>query len=86
MPVSVLARIKRPDALAEFQDGFGQREFHERIAAARFDGFHARLDQRMVRHGKGQARDDDVGKRFARHIHPLPETVRPEQHRNQCPF
>ena len=81
MPVSVLVRIKRPDALAEFQDRLGQGKFAEGIAAARFDGLDARLDERMVRHGERQPRDDDVGQRLARHIHALPETVRAEQHR-----
>ncbi len=34
----------------------------------------------MVRHGKRQTRDDDVGQGFARHIDALPETVGSEEH------
>jgi hypothetical protein len=34
----------------------------------------------MVRHREGQARDDHVGKRLARHIHTGPEAVGAEQH------
>src|SRR3569833_646971 len=38
------------DALAKFQDGFGQGKFAEGISAAGFNRLHARLDKRMIRH------------------------------------
>ncbi len=79
MPVSVLVRIKRPMPWRNFRMASGSENSMKELPPARFDGFDARLDQRMVRHGKGQARDDDVGKRFARHIHPLPKAVGAEE-------
>ena len=68
------------DSLAEFQNGLGQRKLAEGISTARFNGFNARFDQRMVRHGERQARNDDIGKRFAGNVHALPETVRAKEH------
>src|ERR1041385_5837662 len=43
-----------PDTLTELEDRFRQRELAKRIAATGFDGLDPRLNQRMVRHGKGQ--------------------------------
>ena len=63
------------DALAEFEDGLGQGKFAEGIAAACLNGLNARFDERMIRHGKGEAGDDDVAQRFAGDIHALPKTV-----------
>src|SRR5258708_20858318 len=38
------------DALAEFENGFREGEFAERVSSASFDGLDAGLDQRMIRH------------------------------------
>jgi hypothetical protein len=81
MPVSVFVRISRPTPCRNFRTASGRGEFAEGIAAARLDGFQPRFDEGMIRHGKRQARDDDIAQRVARHIHALPEAVRAEQHR-----
>ena len=82
MPLSFWVRMSRPDALAEFQDRLGQRVIAERIAARlRSDGFALGLGEGMVRHGEGQAGEDDVAQRLARHVDALPERVGAEEDR-----
>ena len=66
--------------MAEFQNRLGQIKFHERVPATGLDGFHAGLDEWMIRHGKRQAREDHITERFARHINALPKAVQTEQH------
>ena len=85
MPLSDLCEsIAR--RLGEISESLPARKIHERIAAVRFDVFDLRLDQRMIRHGERQSRDNHVRKRFARNIHALPKTVGAEQNRIHVGF
>src|SRR6266850_3460117 len=47
------------DALAKLQDGFRQGKLAKGVAAAGFDCFDTRLNQRMIWYCEWQARDDD---------------------------
>src|SRR5262249_46888239 len=49
--------------------------------ACRLDGLTAGLDDRPVRDGERQPRDQDVRQRLALHVNPLPEAIDAEQHR-----
>ena len=55
-------------SLLKFDYGRGQLELHERIAARCSDLFDASLYQRMVRHGKWQLYDYNIGKGIAGNI------------------
>ncbi len=60
MPRSVLVRIKTAYSLSQFQDRFRQRIFSKRIATALLDQLQFCFDERMIRNGKRQSRDDHI--------------------------
>ncbi len=78
-PRVALGADQATDALPQFQDRLGQRVFRKRVASAFLNRLEPRFDQRMIRHGKRQARDDDVGERLPGDIDAAPETVGAEE-------
>ena len=74
----------RPDEsahpLSQFQDRFRERVFRESIATLCFDAFQFCFNQRMIRHGERQPRDNDIAQRVTRNINPTPETVGPKKY------
>ena len=62
----VATRANQPaDPLSKLQHRLGKLKVHERVAAGLADSLDPRFDHRLVRHGEGQADDDDVAPAFA---------------------
>ena len=78
--VIFLGADQASDALAQFQNGFRHRIFHEWIAPAFLDGFEPGSGQRVIGNRERQPRNNHIGKRLARHVDPGPETLRTKQH------
>src|SRR4029434_6678820 len=69
----LLCADEAPDALAKFENRFGERILGEGVAAAAFDFFQSRLNQWMIGYGEWEARDDDVAQCSARDIDAAPK-------------
>lgn len=67
------------DALAEFDDGFGDGVFHEGVDALFLEVFDAGGGDGVVGDGEGESGDDDVAESFAGDIDAGPEAVGSEE-------
>lgn len=68
------------DALAEFHEGVGERDFVEGMAAFFADPFAAGFDDGVGGDFEGEARDDDLGKGVAGDVDAGPKAVGAEEH------
>ena len=68
------------ESLLEPDDRLGQLVVGEGVSAGVSDGLDAGLNNRLVRHGKRQLRDNHVRQRLPGDVHTLPEAYRPQQH------
>ena len=89
MPVSDFARMRRPDSLAEFEDGLRKRILFEGTASLRFDAFEPGFGERMVRCDEREPSDNDARKRLSWHIHTAQKLSTPKRtlfgfSRNSC--
>ena len=66
--------------LSQLQDRFRERIFRESIATRCFDAFQFCFNQRIIRHGERQPRDNDIAQRVTGDIDAAPETVGPKKY------